>query len=555
MLLSRMLRAVAWLRARPWGVFLVGILMDLALVVPAHFGGWGDTYIGVPAAVTSFVVVAGALIGGPRVGVALALVTGVAFDALVVTDRWLVTGLTSGIVLIVWLLAGLTAGMLGDRYRGQVTRALQQATDARAAVERVLEVTPAFHVGGDPDEVAKAVSAAAVETTGCSVAALLVIEGGHPRLAGPRSGEPAGRPTASPLDGRRGDPAEEMVMSLKPSFVSDVAAHGWGGLSLDDLEFADVASVLTLPAVLNGRPIAVLALGWRTRQQEPTTTWLASLQRFADHAAVALERARREEVERDAARLYRRFESSLMPQISVCCSDLQVGTSYSPGERRMRLGGDFLDLLVRSDGVVRVVVGDVAGHGPDAAALGSYLRAAWRALAHGNANAVELMATLNALVLEEADRAETNGGSMPVMATVCALELPADRSTATFVSAGHPPALLAVDGAITKMPVGGLPLGVEPCAWSPATVSLPARWTILIYTDGITEARAAPEAHARLGVDGLMALLSGSETVEEPTSEALRRLTSTVERMNGGPLLDDATLVALSRSALPTAGR
>ena len=139
---SRLIGSVAWLRARPWGVFVAGLFVGLALLVPAHFGDWHDSYVGVPAAIASLVVVAGALVGGPVVGAGLAVTIGVAFDALIVTDRWLIAGIASAAVIIVWLGVGVAAGALGDRYRRQVRVSLAQATEAREAVERVLDVRP-----------------------------------------------------------------------------------------------------------------------------------------------------------------------------------------------------------------------------------------------------------------------------------------------------------------------------------------------------------------------------------------------------------------------------
>jgi len=65
---SRMMHAVSWLRARPWGVFLAGLVTDLTLLIPAYFADWRNSYIGVPAAITSLVVVGGALVGGPLAG-------------------------------------------------------------------------------------------------------------------------------------------------------------------------------------------------------------------------------------------------------------------------------------------------------------------------------------------------------------------------------------------------------------------------------------------------------------------------------------------------------
>jgi len=547
---SRMMHAVAWLRARPWGVFVSGLVIDLMLLIPFSFIDWRDSYIGVPAAITSLVVVSGALVGGPLVGAALALATGVAFDALVITDRWLVAGLSSAIVILVWLLAGVTAGMLGDRYRGQVRAALKKAAEAREAVERVLDVTPSFHASGSLSGAANAICEAAVETTGCTAAALVIIEDEALRLAARQPGGVRRTATPLPLDAFP-DLMEELVNQLKPSFVPELASRRGQSLLVDLAGFTDLTSALRVPVVLNGRPAAVLALGWATRIPEPEPAWQATVQRFADHAAVALERARRMEAERDAARLYRRFEASLVPQISTSAKDLRVGVSYSPGERRMRLGGDFVDLVTLSDGTLRAIIGDVTGHGPDAAALGAYLRAAWRALAHRDLVPAQAMKTLNHLVMEEADRAEAERERMPIMATMCAVEIPADRSRATFVTAGHPPALLLAGGKITKMPLGGLLLGVQENEWEPAAVALPDRWTLLLYTDGIIEAHVGPGPQARMGVDGLVSLLADPPFIEAPTGAELRRLTARVQQMNGGPLPDDATLLALSRASRP----
>ena len=543
---SRMMHAVAWLRARPWGVFIAGLAADLTLLIPAYFADWRDSYIGVPAAITSLVVVAGALVGGPFVGAALALATGVAFDALIVTDRWLLAGLSSAVVIFVWLLAGIAAGMLGDRYRGQVRAALETTAAARKAVERVLDVTPSFHSGGSFSAVARAVCRAAVETTGCTAAALVIIEDEALRLVAREPGGSRLVTTPMPLEACP-DLEEELVLQLKPSFVPDLAQRPGQSVLVDLAGFTGLTSALRVPVVLGTRPAAVLALGWAERTPEPEPGWMATVQRFADHAAVALERTRRVEAERDATRLYRRFEASLIPQIATSAEDLRVAVNYAPGERRMRLGGDFVDLVTHSDGTVRAVIGDVSGHGPDAAAFGAFLRAAWRALTHRELDIAAATGTLNHLVMEESDRVEAEKGRMPILATLCSVEIPADRSAVTFVTAGHPPALLVADGAVEIMPLGGLPLGVQTCAWEPIVVPLPERWTLLLYTDGIVEARLERGVSARIGIDGLVSLLAGSPPGDAPTGAYLRRFTASVERLNGGPLPDDATLLAMSR--------
>ncbi len=83
------------------------------------------------------------------------------------------------------------------------------------------------------------------------------------------------------------------------------------------------------------------------------------------------------------------------------------------------------------------------------------------------------------------------------------------------------------------------------------TVSLPESWTLLLYTDGIIEAHADPGARARVGIEGLVALLAEMPRRRAWADADLRRLMAGVQRMNGGPLSDDATLLALSSADLP----
>ena len=534
-------------------MFLAGLMIALALLIPAHLGGWRDAYVGVPAAIASLVVVTGALVGGPIVGAGLALTIGIAYDALVISDRWLIAGVTSAAVIVVWLCVGIAAGMLGDRYRRQVRASLAEAAQSRAAVERMLEVTPSFHAGASLTEVGGAVCRAALEASGCAAAAVVTIEDDELHLI---AREPGLNHRALPVSlGELPDVREELVTQLNPSFLPDLTLRPGRSVLVDVAGFTGLVSSLRVPVVLEDRAIAVLALGWATRTPEPEPVWLATVQRLADHAAVALEKQRRVEAQREAAHLYRRFEASLIPHIETSAGDLRVGVSYSPGERRMRLGGDFVDLISGDDGVVRAVIGDVAGHGPDAAAVGAHLRAAWRALALRQLDAAAAMETLNQLILEESELAEAGKGLMPVIATVCAVEVPADRSSATFVNAGHPPALLLSREEVAPMPLGGPPLGVGRQDWTAVTVPLPPGWVLLLYTDGIIEARAEPSAQARIGIEGFASLVARSAGTEAQTSAELRGLMGDVEQMNGGPLPDDATLLALSRVNLGDGAR
>ncbi len=98
--------------------------------------------------------------------------------------------------------------------------------------------------------------------------------------------------------------------------------------------------------------------------------------------AVYRSKTERANSEAQAARLRAeenaRLERGLLPQPILDTSTVRVTSRYLPGATLALLGGDFLDVVEGDDGLLHAVVGDVSGHGPDAAALGVCLRIAWR---------------------------------------------------------------------------------------------------------------------------------------------------------------------------------
>ena len=420
---SRLLAVAEYLRARPLLVFSAGAVLNVALLLPFLFVNWQEHFIGLPAALVSLIVMGGGVSGGPRVGVALAVVGGIAYDLLAISDRWLVAGATSAAVIVLWLMAGFGVGLLGDRYRGQVARALDQAHRSRDALDRVVEATPLFHAKGGAASVARAICDVARETFDCDLAALFAIEGERLRLL-----------ARSPFLANSGDRLvmelsrelqQELAHNLVPRFIADVREVGGPRMPRAITADPDQVSAIRAPVLLDDEPVALLALSWSRRLPVPERGDLGVVQRFAEHAAVALAQAQRAQAQQDVAALYRRFQASLSPAVSVDAPGISVATLYRPGEGRMLLGGDFIDAVTRPNGSVAAVIGDVTGHGPDAAALGASLRAAWRALALRGASLQASVRTMNSLTLDESDRAEQGELGLSLLATVCAVEIDA----------------------------------------------------------------------------------------------------------------------------------
>jgi serine phosphatase RsbU (regulator of sigma subunit) len=266
--------------------------------------------------------------------------------------------------------------------------------------------------------------------------------------------------------------------------------------------------------------------------------------------AVSRSEAQRAQSELEIAEIHARendrLERGLLPRPAVRDTSIAVATFSRPGRRRTLLGGDLYDVVETADGAVHAVIGDVCGHGPDEAALGVSLRSAWRALVLAGAPGDVVLATLQEMLVRERHRDH-------LFATACTVALSPDRRTLEVRRAGHLPPLLLADGTATALPdrPGGRPLGLGGREWPALTRPLPERWSLLLYTDGLSEARLAEGG--QLGEEGLRLLVE--EHLVGPAagdgSARLEALTARVEDLHGGPLHDDVAALLLGGGPRP----
>ncbi len=247
------------------------------------------------------------------------------------------------------------------------------------------------------------------------------------------------------------------------------------------------------------------------------------------------------------ARENARLERGLLPAPLIADPRLRLTSDYRPGRRRALLGGDFYDAVELDDGSVHLMIGDVCGHGPDEAALGACLRAAWRALTLALHPPHEVMATLHRMLPHERHAPH-------VFATLCAVEIAPDRRSANVRLAGHPPPLAIDDSGVrvVDVPSGAPPLGIyEHTSWPDARTVLGDSWSLLLYTDGLVEGRIGAGS-TRLGEERLVAMVerqlesSGERPADGPP--LLARLIADVEQLNGEPLTDDLAVLLLTSS-------
>ena len=241
----------------------------------------------------------------------------------------------------------------------------------------------------------------------------------------------------------------------------------------------------------------------------------------------------------EIGRLHASLEKSLLPRLPVAHPTLSVLTAYRPSEARLQLGGDFFDVLPLPDGSLALIIGDVAGHGPDAAALGALLRAGWQALTLSDASPYTTLQSLDRMVSE-------GGFSEEMFVTACLARIDQASGRASLLCAGHPPPLLVSEGQVSRVAVPPLtPLGMlDEKSVEPMTVELPPSWLLFFYTDGLIEGRAKPGSSERFGEQRLVLDLQRWPAYTED-EQGLEMLLTEIETANGGPMADDVAVIAV----------
>jgi hypothetical protein len=207
---------------------------------------------------------------------------------------------------------------------------------------------------------------------------------------------------------------------------------------------------------------------------------------------------------------------------------------YQPWTDGADVGGDWYDVIQLGPDTAAVVIGDVAGHSPEAAATMGQLRNALRAYAADGHSPTGVMQRVNRLLL----RLEPDA-----MATCCYLELHLAEGTATGVLAGHPPPVLRVDGHVRRLQLRtGPALGVGDIHYLDSTFLLPTGCDLVLYTDGLVEDR-------RYSLDrGLADLCTAVRSA--PTADP-QALVEHILRAGVGPnpRRDDVAILALTVDA------
>lgn len=327
-----------------------------------------------------------------------------------------------------------------------------------------------------------------------------------------------------------GGPLDIVLTGGQAQLVQRVDAAVVGGAEAAAFAALDTRSLVVVPLRARRHQLGALTLA-RTSDQPPfDESDLVLASDLARRAALAVDNARLYTRERQVAEALQR---SLLPRLPDV-PGLELAARYLPSSRVAEIGGDWYDVLMLPDGAVGLAIGDVMGHDLIAAAAMGQLRSVLRSYAWEGDPA--------AAVLDRMDRL-VQGLHMAQLATAVYARLERDDTGLAilrYANAGHlSPLLQEPDGTVRYLEGGhsvllGAPMTEERAE---AAEALPPGTTVLLYTDGLVERRAAPIDE---GLDWLADLVRAHEPTAGPRALNDALLASLADQS----LADDVALLA-----------
>ncbi|WP_197376312.1 PP2C family protein-serine/threonine phosphatase [Mycolicibacterium baixiangningiae] len=350
------------------------------------------------------------------------------------------------------------------------------------------------------------------------------------------------RPEAHPLLERTLRTGQPQRVRLEPGDAEDALTSFVHHPRLcGEVAARSPADILVLGLTARGTTLGALLLarfgdrGWGddADKDDADKDDIVFAQRLTGKAAVALDSARLyQERGRIAAALQRGLRPPVLPELD----GMRVAARYRPTAEHLEISGDFYDVH-GTTGDWLLALGDVSGKGVEAAALTGRTRQSIRTAAHFDRRPEVVLGALNA-VLHDAE-------SDQFVTVVCARLRPHPDGHADIdlAVAGHPPPIvLRADGRVGQLEVSGTAAGFRAqTRYRPATVRLDRGDTMLMYTDGVDEARNLTGFY---GEDRLMAFLPAyAGAAPDVVCEAVEQ--HVLEFLDGQPH-DDIALLAVT---------
>lgn len=302
-------------------------------------------------------------------------------------------------------------------------------------------------------------------------------------------------------------------------------------------------SIIAAPVMLRDRLSGVVYLDSAATKGVFTEDDIEILGAVAHQIAVSQETARsaqreieRRELEKDL-QLTAAVQGLLLPKHDVLWSgDVEAVGSFEPATHA---GGDFWYADVLPNRALRVLVGDVTGHGAGAAMVTAVMAGCYRGVRinHPDAGTAELLETMNRTLREACEGRYT----LPLSA----LEIEADTGVVSWWNAAAPPILkLSMNGQVESLSEKGLPLGSDDFSYGTRTLTLEPGERLLVFTDGMSELELP--GGRQLGLRRLSEMMRATHGMA--LQQAREHLVMSMKAASGGAQRsDDVTFVIIGR--------
>ncbi|WP_225838620.1 PP2C family protein-serine/threonine phosphatase [Streptomyces sp. NK08204] len=304
---------------------------------------------------------------------------------------------------------------------------------------------------------------------------------------------------------------------------------GVGGASL----------VTALPG--SGAPAGALVLVRSMGAGGSDATDTAVVRDFALRAGMALSTAALYAQQAHTAAV---LQSGLDPAPLPEVPGMRLGAAYRPAPEQLGFGGDFYQVEPARDGGrgVNFALGDVCGKGVEAAVLAGQVRQSLQTLALVESRPLRLLEVLNQSLLE------ADSGRFTSLVIGTARPVAAGALDVVLAGGGHlPPLVLRRDGAVEAVDVGGMLVGALPGPeFGRAGVRLARDELIVLYSDGVTEARGGPGGSEEYGAERLARDLA--DCAGMPAGAVAERIELRVAGWLVGRAHDDIAVLTLQAS-------
>ena len=340
-----------------------------------------------------------------------------------------------------------------------------------------------------------------------------------------------------PLDLRGEHPAARAIRAREPEVVHDLTDARTLAQIAPEHEHSEFLvrsgyhSMVVMPLIARGRLLGALSFFYRHDGRRHDPEHLGLVRDLADRAAMALDNANLYVARTHLARTLQR---SLLPERLPVLEQVALSSAYHPVGEGNEVGGDFYDVFTTPFGCW-LVVGDVCGKGPEAAAVTALVRHSIRAFAFVRPSPAQVLGAVNEVMLGHAlsQRFAT--------VVVARLDLTLEPARAIIAGAGHPPpVVLAANGSTWCPSLRGMMLGVRSGSnVLDLEIELEPGSTLVLYTDGLLDAGAPRRVLTPRELCPLLAEHAGS--APQLIVQQLERLALS---SGAGRLRDDVAIVA-----------